>query len=77
MHHVALTGPRRGEWWTTWRGLPGLTQIVRGDGLVYTHELLDGWEYRTEEFCTEMIPDLEALAEHGVRPTVATRRARA
>lgn len=68
--HVDLSRPRRGEWWETWANLPGFTRI---NGSRFTHTLLPGWEYNRHEVRAEMIPDLEALAEHGVRPTQATR----
>jgi hypothetical protein len=66
--HVDYSRPRRGVWIETWDGLPGLSRV---NGL-YRHELLPGWEYRRAEVRAEMIPDLEALAERGVRPTEAT-----
>lgn len=66
--HVDLARPRRGEWWTTWANLPGFVQV---NGR-YRHECLPGWEYARSEIRAEMIPDLEALAERGVRPTEAT-----
>lgn len=68
--HVSLSRPRRGEWWETWSNLPGFTRI---NGSRFTHRLLPGWEYTRAEIKAEMIPDLEALAERGVRPTEATR----
>lgn len=68
--HIDLSRPRRGEWWETWANLPGFTRI---NGNRYTHALLPGWEYSRAEIKSEMIPDLEALAERGVRPTEATR----
>ena len=68
--HIDLTRPRRGEWWETWANLPGFTRINRTR---FTHRLLPGWEYDRTELRSEMIPDLEALAERGVRPTEATR----
>lgn len=66
--HVDYSRPRRGVWLTTWPGLPG---FVRSNGR-YSHALLPGWEYARREVAAEMIPDLEALAERGVRPTEAT-----
>lgn len=68
--HIDLARPRRGVWLTTWANLPG---FVRASGPIYSHVLLPGWEYRRHEIRSEMIPDLEALAERGVRPTEATR----
>lgn len=68
--HLDFSRPRRGEWWETWSGLPGFTRI---NGSRYVHACLPGWEYARAEIKTEMIPDLEALAELGERPTVATR----
>ena len=68
--HVDYSRPRRADWLTTWANLPG---FVRASGPVYRHALLPGWEYRRHEVKAEMIPDLEALAERGVRPTEATR----
>lgn len=69
--HIDLCRPRRALWITTWANLPGFSRF---SGPVYRHALLPGWEYRRHEIRTEMIPDLEALAERGVRPTTATRR---
>ena len=66
--HFSLSRPRRGVWMTTWANLPGF----RRTGFTYQHDLLPGWSYRQSEVKSEMIPDLEALAEHGVRPTEAT-----
>lgn len=63
-----LSRPRRGEWWTSWANLPGFVQV---NGR-YRHECLPGWEYARSEIRAEMIPDLEALAERGVRPTEET-----
>lgn len=68
--HVDLSRPRRGEWWETWANLPGFFRINRDR---YIHTLLPGWEYNRSEIRSEMIPDLEALASRGVRPTEATR----
>lgn len=68
--HIDLFRPRRGEWWETWANLPGFTRI---NGTRFTHRLLPGWEYTRADIVAEMIPDLEALAERGVRPTEATR----
>ena len=69
--HVDLARPRRGEWWESWANLPGFHRI-NGRGGRYIHALLPGWPYERHEIVAEMIPDLEALAEHGVRPTEAT-----
>ena len=66
--HVDWCRPRRGEWHVTWANLPGFTRV---DGR-YRHASLPGWEYARSEVRRELIPDLEALAEHGVRPTEAT-----
>jgi hypothetical protein len=66
--HIDLARPRRGLWMATWANLPG---FVRSNGR-YSHALLPGWEYARNEIRAEMIPDLEALAERGVRPTEAT-----
>lgn len=66
--HVDLARPRRGEWHTTWSNLPGL---VRVNGR-FRHAGLPGWEYARAEVRAEMIPDLEALAERGERPTQAS-----
>lgn len=60
--------PRRGECIRTWGNLPGFIQGSGG----YRHVLLPGWQYKADEIGAEMIPDLEALAERGVRPTEAT-----
>ena len=72
--HIDFSRPRRGEWWTTWANLPGLTRISSSvvDGSRYQHVCLPGWEYAYDEIESEMIPDLEALAERGERPTEAT-----
>lgn len=68
--HIDYCRPRRGEWLTRWANLPG---FVRVDGRIFRHALLPGWDYARSEIRTELIPDLEALAERGVRPTEATR----
>lgn len=68
--HLDLVRPRRGEWWETWSNLPGFTRI---NGSLFTHSLLPGWEYTRAEIRSELIPDLEALATRGARPTEATR----
>lgn len=72
--HVDLARPRRGEWWETWENLPGFVRINGRNGY-YAHALLPGWSYTRAEVRAELIPDLEALAEHGVRPTEATNQA--
>ncbi|KQQ39082.1 hypothetical protein ASF58_23360 [Methylobacterium sp. Leaf125] len=69
--HIDYSRPRRAEWVTTWSELPGLT-CING---AYLHDLLPGWQYTRAELELEMAPDLEALAEHGIRPTVATSKA--
>ena len=67
--HVDLGRPRRGEWREMWANLPGFLRINRNR---YRHALLPGWEYARDEIRTEMISDLEALAERGERPSAAT-----
>lgn len=67
--HVDYSRPRRGEWWETWANLPGFTRI---NGHRYVHACLPGWQYARAEIRAELIPELEALAERGVRPTEAT-----
>lgn len=74
--HVDLGRPRRGEWWESWVKLPGFWRINGRNGR-YLHDSLPGWTYARSEIRAEMIPDLEALAEHGVRPTEATSEAAA
>jgi hypothetical protein len=75
--HVSLSRPRRGEWWTMWENLPGFARVGRTKASArYSHTLLPGWEYARHEVVAEMIPDLEALAERGERPTQATSPAR-
>lgn len=69
--HVDLARPRRGEWWESWANLPGFHRINGKTGR-YIHALLPGWSYTQREIRAEMIPDLEALAERGVRPTEDT-----
>ncbi len=69
--HVDLARPRRGEWWESWANLPGFWRINGRNGR-YLHDSLPGWSYARAEIRAEMIPDLEALAERGVRPTEAT-----
>lgn len=70
--HVDLSRPRRGVWLTMWKNLPGLTFDM---GLkAYQHVLLPGWEYTVREMRTEMIEDLDRLADTGERPTKATRK---
>ncbi|WP_158810426.1 hypothetical protein [Beijerinckia sp. L45] len=72
--HLDLARPRRGEWHETWANLPGFVRLF-GAGLRYCHACLPGWEYSRAEIVSEMIPDLEALAERGVRPAEQTRAA--
>lgn len=60
--------PRRGECHITWSNLPGFLQVNDR----YSHASLPGWEYTKAEIALEMIPDLRALAEHGVRPCLPT-----
>lgn len=66
--HVDYCRPRRAEWITTWSDLPGFARVNN----VYHHASLPGWQYARAEVLAEMIPDLEALAERGERPTEAT-----
>lgn len=63
-----FSNPRRGECHVTWANLPGFLQVNDR----FLHACLPGWEYTRAEVELEMIPDLRALAEHGVRPAVAT-----
>ena len=63
-----FSNPRRGECHITWSNLPGFLQVNDR----YSHACLPGWEYTNTEIALEMIPDLRALAEHGVRPCVST-----
>lgn len=63
--HIDLSRPRRAMWLETWANLPGFSRINGGS---YRHACLPGWEYARGEIRSEMIPDLEALAERGVRP---------
>lgn len=72
--HIDLVHPRRGEWHETWANLPGFVRVNGRNGR-YSHACLPGWEYLRAEVRSEMIPDLEVLAERGVRPTAATRAA--
>lgn len=58
-------------WVTIWSGLPGL--MLDAGRRRYSHTLLPGWEYTVAEMRTEMIEDLERLADTGERPKVATR----
>lgn len=67
--HLDFNRPRRGEWWETWRNLPG---FVRVDGWCYRHDCLPGWQYAAYEVRHELIPDLEALAERGAWPNDRT-----
>ena len=66
--HIDLSRPRRGVWVATFANLPCYS-IENG---AHMHALLPGWQYTEDEVSLEMIPDLEALAERGVRPTEAT-----
>jgi len=63
-----LSRPRRGERHITWSNLPGFLQVNDR----YSHACLPGWEYTRAEIALEMIPDLRALAEHGVRQCLPT-----
>lgn len=67
--HIDYSRPRRGVWLTIWENLPG---FMRASGDVYSHACLPGWQYLKSEILTEMIPDLDALAERGERPTKVT-----
>ncbi|KQS75482.1 hypothetical protein ASG32_27345 [Methylobacterium sp. Leaf361] len=69
--HVDLARPRRGEWWESWANLAGFHRI-NGKAGRYIHALLPRWSFARAEIVAEMIPDLEALAERGVRPTEDT-----
>lgn len=71
--YLDLARPRRGECWTTWSNLPGFVRVNNR----YRHTLLPGWEYARSEVLAELIPDLEALAKHGIRPIEATSGAAA
>lgn len=73
--HIDMSRPRRAVWFATWANLPGFTRYIDGSGRHYTHESLPGWEYARHEIVSEMILDLELLAERGVRPTEVTGRA--
>jgi hypothetical protein len=66
--HVDYSRQRRSEWIMTWANLPGFRR-VNGH---FQHDLLPGWQYTRAEVRSELIPDLEALAERGVRPTEIT-----
>ena len=66
--HLDFSNPRRGECHITWSNLPGFLQVNDR----YSHACLPGWEYTKAEIALEMIPDLRALAEHGVRPCEVT-----
>lgn len=67
--HLDLSRPRRALWITTWANLPGF----RKENGQFAHDLLPGWGYTAAEVRSEMIPDLDRLAETGERPTEATR----
>lgn len=69
--HVDLSRPRRGVWIVTWERVPGLS-LDRG-AREYSHALLPGWTYSPRELRTEMLDDLDRLADDGGRPTEATR----
>jgi hypothetical protein len=71
--HIDFSRPRRGVWITRWNNVPGLAQVNGA----YQHDLLPGWQYTRAEVEAEMIPDLELLAERGIRPTEATNGAAA
>ena len=71
--HIDMSRPRRAVWFTTWANLPGLTRYIERGGRHYTHDSLPGWDYARHEIRSEMIPDLQVLAERGVRPTQPTR----
>lgn len=66
--HVDCSRPRRSLWIASWENLPGF-RLVNGQ---YEHDSLPGWIYERSEILTELIPDLEKLAEEGIRPTQAT-----
>jgi hypothetical protein len=66
--HIDMSRPRRSLWITRWANVPGFSRV---NGF-YEHDLLPGWRYTRAEVKAEMIPDLELLAERGVRPTTAT-----
>lgn len=68
--HIDMSRPRRGVWLHTWENLPGLSLDI--GRRMYSHTLLPGWEYSVREFRTEMLDDLDLLAETGERPKVAT-----
>jgi hypothetical protein len=71
--HADFASPRRGVWYKRWSGVPGLCRVACSrDGVHYSHDCLPGWTYKRHEIKREMIPDLEALAGQGVRPTEAT-----
>lgn len=65
---LSLGRPRRGECHVTWANLPGFLQVNDR----FQHACLPGWEYTRAEVELEMIPDLRAIAEHGVRPCEVT-----
>ncbi|MEE7463423.1 hypothetical protein MFUR16E_20370 [Methylobacterium fujisawaense] len=69
--HVDLARPRRSEWWESWANLSGFHRI-NGKAGRHIHALLPSWSYTQREIRAEMIPDLEALAERGERPTEDT-----
>lgn len=70
--HIDMSRPRRGVWLFTWENLPGLS--LDSGRRMYAHTLLPGWEYSILEMRTEMLDDLDLLAETGERPKVATAK---
>lgn len=66
---VLMARPRRTLRVVTWPGMPGVAMV----GGEFTHTLLPGWGYTAKEFRTEMLEDLDRLAQTGERPMVATR----
>jgi hypothetical protein len=69
-YHLDLSNPRRGLWVTKWSGVPGFAKV---NGR-FEHDCLPGWSYARNEVRREMIPDLELLAEKGIRPTEVTSK---
>jgi hypothetical protein len=65
-------GGGRGEYLDTWSGLPGFARHTGNSRRTYSHTLLPGWEYVKKEILSELIPDLEKLAETGERPSEVT-----
>jgi hypothetical protein len=66
---VTMARPRRAVRITTWSGLAGVTRW----GADFMHDLLPGWACTPAEFKTEMLDDLDRLAETGERPTAPSR----